>query len=92
MLGRSWGRFALLVALFVFAVPAVAGAAIKTISGNPLTVHLDSRGQVQVLQFGQNSFSFYNPGSTIGLGGLLRRAARQPSEVIRPGASSGRSR
>jgi len=71
MLGRSRGRFALLVALFVFAAPAVAGAAIKTISGNPLTVHLDSRGQVQVLQFGQNSFSFYNPGSTTGSAGFF---------------------
>ena len=92
MLGRSWGRFALLVALFVFAVPAVAGAAIKTISGNPLTVHLDSRGQVQVLQFGQNSFSFYNPGSTTGSAGFFVGLPAAWAQTTRLGPSSARSR
>jgi hypothetical protein len=50
--------------------PTAANAAVQSITGNPLTVHLASGGNVQVQVFGQSSFSFYQPATTVGDAGL----------------------
>jgi hypothetical protein len=53
----------------MFALPATAYAA--TIDGDLLDIHLGEQGNVQVLQFGQNSYSFYPEDETYGDAGFF---------------------
>ena len=50
---------------------AGAARATMTIDGEPLDIHLGDQGNVQVLQFGQNSYSFYPEDETYGDAGFF---------------------
>ena len=57
--------------LVIVGAGAARAATTTTIDGEPLDIHLGDQGNVQVLQLGQNSYSFYPSDETYGDAGFF---------------------